>query len=227
MRDSVTLRELAAILMRRAKILIRSTGGGAALLLIIQVIRLICGNGNSWGAALVSVLKYAVLGAVLGLAAGCIWVIVGYLFYNRVESANEMGRSLQIPYLGAVVPDKDLWSCRASRILGEPQWRGIKESKDYFATAVSIRVEKEKKIALLTTLKQASLSAVTDTLHEQGYSVTEAVDAPKSADALLAIKNSDVVILAERLGVSDYAKVEKLVQMAGELDRPVGGYVMI
>lgn len=227
MRDSVTLRELAAILVRRAKLLLLSTGAGAVLLLVLCAIRLIISGAGSFGVALMPLLKYVILGAVLGLAVGCIWVIVGYLFHNRVESSQEMGKSLQISYLGTVAPNGDIWNCRANRVEGEPRWRDMKESKDYFTTAVSVRVEKEKKIALVTSLKQADLSAVADMLREQGYSVTETGDSSESADALLAIKNSDVVILAERLGVSDYTKIEKLVQTAAELARPVGGYVMI
>ncbi|MBQ3146659.1 MAG: hypothetical protein IJB91_02885 [Oscillospiraceae bacterium] len=183
------------------------------------------------GMILKGTVKYMVLGAALGLVLSVVWVVLSYLFRNRVELSRHLAQVLTVPMLGAASAQKGLFRPLADKILGERIWKDDAQALAYLSANASAHLPANATIALLTTLPfdQASseVQPLVDALGNQGFQIRFVEDAGRNSLAVHAIQESDCVILAERCGASRWSAIADIHALAESLDSPVKGFVLI
>ena len=178
-----------------------------------------------------SAIKYAVLGVALGVVLGLVWIMVSYLFRNRLEVSYHLTQGLSIPLLGSVAEGKILFERLANRILGERSWKNQSQALNYLAESAKAYLPKSSSLALLSTLAvdetDISVQAVKQVLHEQGFDVRFAGDVSHNAAVMNTVQESDCIVLVERCGTSGWIAIEETVVLAKDLNTPICGFVLI
>ena len=162
----------------------------------------------------VSAVKYAVLGGIIGAIVACIWIVLHYLFRNRVETTYQMEQGLKLPFLGSISVPKG-FAKLSCRVMGDRFWKEEQQAKDYIFAGLQVRAEGSNKVLIATTLEAtAELKSFAGALTEKGYEALLVDNAQRNPRLLTAAKECQTAILAEALGQS---RVDRVCDMAETL----------
>lgn len=180
---------------------------------------------------LAPVIKYAMLGSVLGLLLGVAWVLFGYLFRNRLEVSRQLTEGFSIPCLGAVARRKGIFGRAADRILNEQTWQDEQKALAYLEERARTCLKDGCRVVLLTSLPggetEPAMQKIGKALENNGYQVSVASDCEHCAEAISAIREADCVVLAERCGTSKWDNILKEIAMTNEMQTPICGFVLV
>lgn len=176
-----------------------------------------------------SCVKYAVLGAVLGGLLALVWALVSYLFRSRPETSRQLEEGLSIPFLGSTAKPRSFWDRLADCILGERLWKDETQALDYIAASAKALLPASGEVLLASTLPldAEAVRPVMKALESQGRTVRFVGGAGRSPETADALKACGCVVLAERAGVTRWDTVTELTALAGNLEKPVGGFVTV
>lgn len=177
---------------------------------------------------ILSALKYAVLGAAVGLVLDFTVVMASYIFRSRAETSRQLEQELSVPFLGSPAKRGGLWNRLADRIIDERVWPDEAQALAYLSSSADILLPSGR-ILLLSTLplKEEPLKSVIRALEGKERTVRFVGGAGRSPETVGALRDCGCVVLAERTGVTRWADVTELTALARSLDKPVGGFVTV
>ena len=185
------------------------------------------------GAATLSItglVKWMVIGAFVGLALGCVWTLVLFVMFSRVESSKQMEATLGIPFLGTTAGRRDLFCRLGEKIMGEAQWADRSQAESFVAENIRAMGVQEG-LAILTTLRtkdaNTAVEKAVQVLNPVCGEIRYAVDAQSNSNAVEILGNCKYLLIAERVGVSDVSKMLSLLNTANRLGVVVLGFVTI
>lgn len=186
-------------------------------------------HGDSPAEIAMSAVKYAVLGAALGLILALVWDLLSYLFRNRVETSRQLEQGLSIPFLGSVAKRGGVWNRMADWVLGERLWPDEARALDYIAGSAGTLLPPSGGVLLASTLplEEAEVQAVVKALQAGGRAVGFVGDAGRDPRTAEALKACGCLVLAERPGATRWDTVMELAALARSLDKPVGGFITV
>lgn len=178
---------------------------------------------------LLSTVKYAVLGAVIGVLIAFVLVLVSYLFRNRAETSRQLEEGLSVPFLGSTAKPAGIWNCMADWILSERLWPDEAQAADYISASAKALLPASGTVLLASTLPLAeeAVQPAMKALAGQCRSVRFVGNAVRSPETAEALKECGCVVLAERPGSTRWDDVTELSALAGNLGRPVSGFITV
>ena len=178
-----------------------------------------------------SAVKWAIIGGVVGFVMACAFVWLMYILSDGVETSRQAEAILGVPYYGSAAKKGNLFVRLADRFVGERCWKDQEQAVCYIAENAKARMDGLQKIALLSTLavceEDAGVAMVLKALRDQGHTVTFAAKAEENPAAIAALRESDCVILAERLGKSNRNAMLQVCAQAVQLDAKVAGFITL
>lgn len=178
-----------------------------------------------------SCVKYAVLGAVIGCLLALMCAMVSYLFRCRPETSRQIEEGLSIPFLGSVAKSGGFWDRMANRILSERLWADEDQALAYISASAAtlLPVSECRDVLLISTLplKAEEVGAVIKALENQNRTVRFVGGALRNPEAAEALKACGCVVLAERPGVTRWDDAIELTALSKNLERSVGGFVTV
>lgn len=176
-----------------------------------------------------SAVKYAVLGAAVGILLTLVWALASYLFRNRAETSRQLEEGLSIAFLGSVAKPGSLWNRLADWIVGERLWPDEGQALDYISASAKAFLPASGTVLLASTLplEKESVQGVMKALEDQGRTVRFVGGAGRSPETAAAVKECGCVVLAERSGVTRWDDAAGLTALAKSLDKPVSGFVTV
>lgn len=179
--------------------------------------------------AVVSAVKFAIVGAVLFACLACAVVVIRGCFERRLHDGEELASSCGVRLLGDLREPVDT-KCRLDRLL--QRWElgaSIPEKEEmYDRMAANIRVLREPGDVLVTgtgDVDEETVRALSDRLSPAGYTVAGCANPLDNADALILAADKPVV-LVETVGVSDMREVVRLTDLLREGRASVLGAVV-
>jgi len=179
---------------------------------------------------MMSVVKKAILGGIVGAALAAVWLVCRYLLKNPVTCSKKMASIFSLTYLGSSARSKTIWARLAKMLMGEYAWRDEAKAAAYIKEKGVAHIPETATVAVvtsLTDLKEESVSQVTEALGGKGRVITFGADALHDAETLALMRQSNGIVLLERAFESKMAVVADVMDMAKELEKPVYGFVMI
>lgn len=186
-------------------------------------------HGDSPAEIAMSAVKYAVLGAALGLVLALVWDLLSYLFRNRAETSRQLEQGLSVPFLGSVSKRGGVWNRMADWVLDERLWKDEDQALAYISSSAGTLLPPSADVLLASTLplEEADVQAVVKALEGQGRTVRFVGGAGRSPKTAEALNACGCVVLAERPGDTRWDDVTELAALARSLDKPVGGFVTV
>lgn len=188
-------------------------------------------SGYGVTAIVKSVIKYAVLGGVIGFIFGFVWIILVYLFREKMEMSCDMTALCGAPMLGSAKKKQDAFGCWADKLLGERVWMNSEEAAKYLVENIRLSFEKGEKVAILTTLSLGEdaeeVKRIKESFAQNETTVQFVNRADYNADTLKCIGEGATVVLAERCGVSRMAALKEVAALVKKWDVKVKGCILI
>lgn len=188
-------------------------------------------SGESVRTIAVSAAKWAILGGVVAAFLSCAWVLALSLLRSTVESSRQMERVLGVTFLGSVAQQKTFWNWLGGRIMGERQWKDPAAKEAYLTENLKAMLRPSEDVAVISTLTDAKAAAAMEKIHAAaeaaGKTVCCVAAAETNAQAIAAMGRCKQLILAERAGVSNVAKMRSVLDKAKQLDVEIVGFVTI
>lgn len=177
---------------------------------------------------ILSALKYAVLGAAIGLVLDFTVVMASYIFRSRAETSRQLEQELSVPFLGSSARPKNFWNRLADRIIDERIWPDADQALAYLSSSADILLPSGR-ILLLSTLplEEEPLRPVIKALEGTERTVRLVGGAGRSPETVGALRDCGCVVLAERAGVTRWADVTELAALARSLNKPVSGFITV
>ena len=178
---------------------------------------------------ILSTVKYAVLGAVIGVVVTLVWALVSYLFRNRTETSRHLEQGLAIPFLGSTAKPGNIWNRLADQIIGERIWTDSNQALQYIANNAKVLLPPSGTVLLPSTLplEEPAIQSVAKALSSQGRTIRFVDSVNRNPETAEALNTCGCVVLVERAGVSRWDDLIELAALLKSLDRPLRGFVMI
>ena len=178
---------------------------------------------------ILSTVKYAVLGAVIGVVVTLVWALVSYLFRNRTETSRHLEQGLAIPFLGSTAKPGNIWNRLADQIIGERIWTDSNQALQYIANNAKVLLPPSGTVLLTSTLplEETAIQSVAKALSSQGRTIRFVDSVNRNPETAEALNTCGCVVLVERAGVSRWDDLIELAALLKSLDRPLRGFVMI
>lgn len=202
----VTLKDSLQLLEKEKKALVEPKFGAAAFSKKKVVLLAIIG---------------AMLGAIMVVGIACLYHISG----GKVYSARTLGNKTGLNALG-IIPGEtkknpvDRWLARLEGRVTEAE-----KTQVAICTVYNYCAQGEK-LLIMGSCGDA-LQPVADALKNKGVDVVAAGDLLTDPDTVAQLPNCDVVLLAEKCGVSDYANVMQSLALVSDRKKPVIGFVLM
>ena len=181
------------------------------------------------------VVKTAVIWAVLGglvgfvLACGTIWVV--YIVKDGVESSHQAEAILGLPFFGSAEGKRSVFYSLANSFVGERQWKDRDQAVAYIVENLKSRADAPAKVALISSAAvkdtDEGVQLVMKALTEAGYAPSFVPESGRNPAAIAAMRQSDCVILAERLGKANRNAMRYTVEQAKQLDAKLAGFITV
>lgn len=182
-------------------------------------------------AVITAVARYVIFGLILGLVLGISYVMASSIFTGSVVSSRQMESKLSVCCLGSVAAEKKRWQKTADKIQGEQGAQKLSLTQEYLCALVQLHLKQGEAVALLSSLavdeQDSAIQSIIQALHNHGIAVHFAADASCNAYAVSALQKASCVILAERLDVSRWGKINGITALAQNLQLPLLGFVTI
>lgn len=178
---------------------------------------------------LVSAVKFALIGAVVGLILAAFVVIFRAISKGILLSSYQMEDAFGLECLGVVKGKKGMLERWADKLAGERRWADKEQAVSYVVRKIETKTEPGAKLLLSTTVKNGSvkMDALKDTLIKQGYQVDCVFDAAHDPAFIEAVQNCDGVVFAEKHGKTLLGNTADELKLTESLNKPVHGFVVI
>lgn len=186
--------------------------------------------GFSTSTIIKSVLKYTVLGAVLGIVLACFWICCLCVFGSRISSSRQAEQLYHMLFLGSLKIPHNVMERFSASLANERVWRNKDQAVAYLSQQVKAQYPQGGDILVLSTLssKQAKgVEALESALTSSGYTVSAVLDATHNPDSVQAIHKSNAVILAESLDATRMWEMRDLTSQVRSADKQLLGFVML
>ena len=183
------------------------------------------------GDAVKDAVVWAVLGGLVGfvLACGTIWMV--YIIRDDVETSRQAEAILGAPYLGSAAEKKDFFGRISDRFVGERIWADTDMAANYIVENLIARLPEKTDVAVLSTVAVAEdavqLPKVLEAMKARGCNVRFAAKAEQNPAAIAALRESQYVVMAERLGTSNRNAMISVRQLADQLDAKLIGFITL
>lgn len=189
------------------------------------------GTDNNVLIDLKEVIKFTVLGGVLGAFLAAAWMCLLVVFRNRVDSSYKLQKYLAAPYLGCVTYNSGLFGKLADKLSGEPHWNDQNQAIGFLSEKASMVLNGRSNILVLSicSLQQDSEKGqiLVQALSTEGRSVQVIGDAWLAPETIIKLKDCDSVVLAETVDRSDLQTICALVGHIKNAGKNVDGFVMV
>lgn len=167
------------------------------------------------------IFAFAILGGIAGALAFCAVMLVRYILYKKLRSAEELKEQYHLTILGEFYSEAAKQHGKLDRLLD--QWMGDvqtlpEEAQVYELIAAGIQSEQgQKPVKLMVTgsVQQAILKEVQQQLTPllpEGYETAVAANPVYNAELLANLKQY-AVLLVEAKGISDKREIAKLAEV--------------
>ena len=176
-------------------------------------------------------IKWAVIGGIVGfvMACGCVWLL--YIVKDGVETSAQASAILAAPYFGSAAGKKGLFDRFADWFVGERSWKDKDQAIAYITENLKSHLSAGDAVALVSSgaakEDDACIAAVVKSMQDQGYTVRFADEAGRNPAAIAAVRESEYVILAERLGKTSRGAMICVQELAQQLDAKILGFITI
>lgn len=187
-------------------------------------------TGVSTSTIIKSALKYAVLGAALGIILACFWICCLCVFGSRISSSRQAEQLYQIPFLGSLKIPHNVMERFAASLANERVWRNKDQAIVYLSQQIKSRYQQSGEILVLSTLSSKQVKeveALKAALTSGGYTLSVVLDATHNPDSVQAIRKSDAVILAESLDTTRMWEMKDLVSQINSAGKEPLGFVVL
>lgn len=176
-----------------------------------------------------SAVKYAVLGAAVGVLLALVLILADYIFRNRAETSRQLEEGLAIPFLGSMAKPGGIWNRLADRMIGERIWPDEAQALQYISSGAKVLLPSSGTVLLASTLPldAAAVQPLVKALESAGRTVRFVGDANRSPEMAENLKACGCVVLLERAGISHWDALTELASMAKSLDRPLSGFLTL
>lgn len=178
-----------------------------------------------------SVLKYVVLGAVLGVVLTCFWICCMCVFGTRISSSYQLERLADLRFLGSLKTSRNVLDRFANHIISERAWTNQEQAGAYLTERVKTLCPSGGQLLVLSTLPpktaEKAAAALTELLSNRGYTVKTVLDASHCAETVQAVQESNMILLAESVDVSRMSAVQDVATQVREAGKQFIGFVMI
>ena len=181
--------------------------------------------------AVKAAVKWAVLGGVAGfvLACGCVWLV--YIVRDGVETSRQAEAILDAPYFGSAAGRKGIFHRVADRFVSERAWSDRDMAAAYIAENARTHLSAPASVAVLSTVKvqetDDAIQLILETLKNQGHTVRFAACAEQNPAAVAALRESEYVVMAERLGTSNRSAMVSIRAQANQMNAKLLGFVTV
>lgn len=183
---------------------------------------------NGWN--LRSVIKYMILGGVLGGVVTCIWLILACLLGKTIESSHHAERNYGIGFIGALDRQKGIFSAWADKITRERIWKDPDRAAQYVTENTRMQLGEQKDVLFLSCEPIADKERISPTLEylqKQGIHGRLADDFGHDAAALKALSDTAAVVLLVTIHRSRADDLMTIMKCAEQAHKPVIGFILI
>lgn len=173
---------------------------------------------------------WVVLGAVVGVLFGCVVVWGKYIVSDCIEISNQAEAVLEAAYIGSVAGSGSVWNRLACRFVGEPIWYDAERAKNFVAEGVKTRLPEKSNVAVVSTLPlkdNDNIQVLVSALRDQGHNVTFVNDAERNPAAIIALRDNQYVLFAERSGKTTRKSLLATKKIAVQSNAKVLGFVFV
>lgn len=184
-------------------------------------------------------IKYVVLGAFIGAALYCFWLVMKYVLSDRLHVAEEMEQRYRVRIM-AVIRDED--KERKSFILDKFLYGVFLRGELKVDKLKAVRViESEIRVLVQNTkMKNIYMASTCGTLEckeiqelvcknsrNESYTVHGGCDVSCNPEELEALGQSDGVVLVEQVNSSSYRKIKRLICFCEQNQVPIIGCAIV
>ena len=181
-----------------------------------------------------SVMKYLLLGFVLGGVLACGVVVVKFLMAGFVYSASELARTTGLPVLGALASDRTKKAkgldARLNRLENRPDGSTDAEMLCLMAQTIRSRAPEAKNILVTGDLPADQLSALAAALQAtealRGQTVTAADSILKAAATVPHVVAADAIVLAADCTITHTSSVREQNEKIARLGKSILGCIV-
>lgn len=175
--------------------------------------------------------KYAVVGAVGGVAAACFAILLYAVMAGVLISSQQMERQLGVTCLGVIKGKAGVFDRWADILSGERRWKDREQAVSYAVRKLETTTAPDSKLLLAIAMHTGkpgdSAEAFKKGLTEHGYQVSCVYDAVHDPAFMDAVKGCDGVVLLEAQWASRLANVADILKLAKAMEKPVQGFVLM
>lgn len=182
--------------------------------------------------AVKAMIKYGVLGFVLGGFIIVFFICVWFLMSDRLYSSKELRTRFQVKLLGTLPAAGKSKQNRIDTWLDRLEGRAVQASADseYQLIAANIKnhTENIKTILVAGCASNESITQVASYLKEHlpALQIIAGGNLLQSADAILKLPECDGIVLIEQCGVSAYQAIELELEKISDLKKEILGFVV-
>ena len=185
--------------------------------------------GFGMGQILKSTVKWMVIGGIVGVILGCVWVLVMFLMRSKMESSRQLEKMLGIPFLGSAAKAGSFWDRLADKLLGERRWKDPLQAAEFISENLKALADTGAPLAIITTLPEEKAAQMLKTAEAAATAACQKVhvicEAEKNPQTPRVLSGCGQVLLAERAGVSDMPAILALKEIAKRMDVTVVGFI--
>ena len=183
--------------------------------------------------------KYIVLGAFIGLLLGCCWIAAVYILDKKVKNSEEFQKNYGVRVFGEMTlkeEKKRLFNnvdCWIDKLQYKEQWT-VKEQKDLIFTNLITTCKKASidHIFMTTSLhldvqEKALVEEMLEAVSKEGITVTFGENVTRNAKSLEQMSEIAEVILIERIGATEYASLEKELNLCAQQKAEMLGVIAL
>lgn len=186
--------------------------------------------GLSAASLIVSIVKYMIVGAVLGAFLGCAAVWLIDIFRGTAISSHQIERVTSLSYMGSLSKDKGRFTRCANKLLKERTWSDSEQAASYLLQQVKSQLTQGEKLLFVSSMEHKEPSAlrrVMEQLQVDGILVSFASVPTRNPESLAALNACDQVVLAETAIRSTLPGISDTISLSRRAGKKVAGFILL
>lgn len=188
-------------------------------------------TGRSLSSIVISVVKYMILGGMVGFVMACIVIWIVDVFRGTALSSYRIERASSAKCLGTLAVKKDLFSRWSDRILKERGLSTPEQARDYVIERIKLQLGDCKHILFTSTLDAAGvpdvLQGVMDQLKADGVAVDYMANFNHNPKAIRSLADCDGMILVESALGSTVPVINDMIALSEGVNKSVIGFILL
>lgn len=188
-------------------------------------------EGYTVAAIIKSVMKYTVLGAVVGIFLACTVVCCWWILADKVSDSFQLERVIGAPFLGSLRIPRSLAERLAATVIGERIWKDTEQAAAYISEQAKAGFPKDGTVLLLSTLPETlackEMEELTKIFFKGGYDVVPVMDAVHNPKAVEFLQNCVGVVFLEMAEKSSITAVSASVLRVKNAKKPIMGIITL